>query len=148
MDLVDPASIHPDFERVLSDKPVPQQFLYRDVRSMVLGVYPDSNELLYHTHALSSVYSVSRQLKHAFCHIAVYGQHLNLGFNSGTELNDPAGLLTGTGSRIRHVPVDSPSVLENADLVALIEQAVAHALDKLGGPATDKNHLISKVKTG
>lgn len=148
MDLVDPANIHPDFERVLSDKTVPLQFLYHDVRSTVLRVYPDGNELLYQTHALSSVYSVSRQLKHAFCHIAVYGQHLNLGFNSGTELEDPAGLLTGTGSRIRHVPIASPENLENAELVALIEQAVAHALAKLGQPATDKNQLISKIKAG
>jgi len=145
---VDPASIHPDFERVLSDRPLALQFLYRDVRSAVLRIYPDSNELLYHTHALSSVYSVSRQLKHAFCHIAVYGQHLNLGFNSGTELADPARLLKGTGARIRHVPIVSPSDLDNADLIALIERAVAHALDQLGQPATDKGRLISKIKAG
>ena len=146
MDRVDPASIHPDFERFLSDKPLPLQFLYRDVRSLVLRIYPDSNELLYHSHALSSVYSVSRQLKHAFCHIAVYGQHLNLGFNSGTALEDPAGLLTGTGALIRHVPVASPEDLENADLVTLIERAVAHAIDTLGRSPTDKGHLISKIK--
>lgn len=146
MNSVDPASIHPDFERVLSDKPLPLQFLYREVRSTILKIYPDSNELLYHTHALSSVYSASRQLRHAFCHIAVYTEHLNLGFNSGTELEDPVGLLKGTGARIRHVPIATPEDLKNAALAALIERAVEHALDALGKPATDKNQLISKIK--
>jgi len=148
MDGVDPAGIHPDFERVLSDKPLALQFLYRDTRLAVLRIYPDSNELLYHTHALSSVYRVSRQLKHAFCHIAVYGQHLNLGFNFGTALEDPTRLLQGTGARIRHVPIVSPSDLKNADLIALIEHAVAHALDQLGQPPTDRGRLISKIKAG
>ncbi|MEM1381721.1 MAG: DUF5655 domain-containing protein [Pseudomonadota bacterium] len=148
MDRVDPTRLHPDFEQALSHKHVPLQALYRDVRSAVLKIYPDSNELLYHTHALSSVYSVSRQLKHAFCHIPVYEQHLNLGFNAATELKDPAKLLHGTGTRIRHVPITSPEDLKNPDLVALIEEAVAHALDTLGRPPTDTNLLISKIKKG
>ena len=146
MDRVDLDNLHPHFERVLSDKPLPLQFLYRETRATVLKVYPDINELLYHTHALSSVYSVSRQLKHAFCHIAVYSQHLNLGFNAGTELEDPAHLLEGTGARIRHVPVTSGDVLNNPDLIQLIDTAVAHAKGLLGQPLKDKGRLISKIK--
>lgn len=146
MDRVDLDNLHPHFERVLSDRPLPLQLLYRETRATVLRVYPDSNELLYHTHALSSVYSVSRQLKHAFCHIAVYSKHLNLGFNAGTELEDPAHLLEGTGARIRHVPVMSGEALNNPDLIQLIETAVAHSKGLLAQPSKDKGCLISKIK--
>ena len=31
---IDPEYIHPDFERILSDKPLPMQFLYRDIRQL------------------------------------------------------------------------------------------------------------------
>src|SRR5437762_9502559 len=35
-------------------------------------------------------------------HIAVYSQHVNLGFNEGATLEDPKGILIGDGKRIRH----------------------------------------------
>jgi hypothetical protein len=36
-------------------------------------------------------------------HIATYGTRVILGFNDGATLDDPLGILTGTGNRIRHV---------------------------------------------
>jgi len=147
MERVDPETLHPDFERVLSDRPLEVQVLYRDIRRAVLDVYPDSNELLYHTHALTSVYSPSRQLKHAFCHIPIYANHINLGFNAGTRLEDPAGLLEGTGALIRHVPVRGRDDLNTPALTDLIERALAHALDQLGKPPADRKRMISKIKT-
>jgi hypothetical protein len=147
VDKVDADTLHPDFERVLADRPIEVQVLYRDVRRAILDVCPSSNELLYHTHALSSVYSVSRQLKHAFCHIPVYAGHLNLGFNAGSQLDDPAGLLQGSGSLIRHVPITTADDLKNPELITLMDAALAHALELLGKAPSDKNLLISKIKT-
>lgn len=143
---VDPDKLHPDFERILSVKPHPLQHLYRETRKAVLRIHPDSNELLYHTHALSSVYSVSSQLKHAFCHIPVYETHLNLGFNYGTELDDPAGLLTGTGAKIRHVPLKSSEELDEPELIALIRRAVDHATARADGSPSDTRRMISKIR--
>jgi len=146
MDTVQLDALHPDFERVLSDSEIKLQFLYRDVRRTVLELHPDSNELLYFSHALSSVYSVSRQLKHAFCHIVVYRNHINLGFNNGTLLDDPAMLLQGAGARIRHVQIKSSTDLENPELVALLKQAITHAHELLGASQSDRKRLISKIK--
>ena len=147
MDQVDPDRIHVDFERILSDRPPPLQFLYRDIRQAILRLYPDSNELLYHTQALSSAYSVSRQLKHAFCHIAVYRNHINLGFNAGAELDDPGSLLQGTGARIRHGPIQGPADLEKPQLIALIKQAIDHSIKQLNKALSERSLLISKIKT-
>lgn len=137
--------IHPAFAQALAGKSPKLQSLYREVRATVLGAYPDSNEILYSTHALSSVYSVSDRLKHAFCHIAVYTNHINLGFNQGTVLADPTGLLQGTGTKIRHIPISSPSDLEDPALAALISESVEHALAQTGGSPLEVRRLVSKI---
>ena len=137
--------IHPDFVRALAEKPPELQSLYREIRTTVLDAYPKSNELLYHTHALSSVYSVSDRLKHAFCHIAVYTNRINLGFNQGTELHDPAGLLKGTGAKIRHIPISSGAELDNPAISLLIAAAVQHALSEIGGSPLKVGRLVSKI---
>lgn len=142
---VESDKLHPDFAEALAGKPPSLRSLYRQIRATVLGVYPQSNEILYHTHALSSVYSVSVRLKHAFCHIAVYTNHINLGFNQGVDLDDPEGLLKGTGAKIRHVPISSEEDLKNPALIFLISEAVQHALAETGGAPLEVRHLVSKI---
>ena len=146
MTRVEKDEIHPDFLGPLAQKAPSLQELYSHTRNAVLSVYPESNELLYHTHALSSVYSVSSKLKHAFCHIPIYTDHLNLGFNAGTELEDPDKILVGTGARIRHVPIRTPEDLKEPAITAMLERALDHALSSVGGAPLDRNLLISKIR--
>lgn len=91
------SKIHPDFQKHLKHKSEELQALYKAVRSLIIDMYPEGNELLYHTHALTSVYSTSTKLSDGYCHIPIYNDNLNLGFNYGTSLEDPKGLLKGTG---------------------------------------------------
>ena len=144
---IDPDRIHPDFERILSDKPLPMQLLYRDIRQLVLQACPTCNELLYHTHALSSVYSLSDKLKHAFCHIPVYSHHINLGFNFGADLEDPDGLLSGTGKKIRHVTLRESSDLSHPAIARLLADAVLLAERQLDGPRKIEAQVISKISS-
>lgn len=95
--------IHTDFQYLLDFKEQEVIDLFGDLRQYILELYPDSNELLYHTHALTAVFSISEKLGDAFCHIPVYSEHINLGFNKGTLLKDSNKLLTGTGKLIRHI---------------------------------------------
>ena len=74
--------IHPDFQSLLDLKSKALIELFRDLRSYILQLAPDSIELLYHTHALTAVFSVSEKLSDAFCMIPIYSNHLNLGFKS------------------------------------------------------------------
>ena len=145
MNEVQKEEVHPDFVQALAEKSLRIQSLYRKIRTTVLKVYPQSNELLYNAHAPSSVYSVSSRLKHAFCHIAVYTDHINLGFNQGIALNDPAGLLIGTGAKIRHVHIASPADLEDPAIASLISEAVEHALAETGGSPLEVGRLVSKI---
>lgn len=76
--------IHPDFGYLLNFKEKELIDLFCDLRTFILELHPEANELLYHTHALTTVYSLSDKLSDSFCMIPIYSNHLNLGFNKGT----------------------------------------------------------------
>lgn len=61
-------------------------------------------------------------LKTSICAIIPHRAHVNVQFLQGTELEDPAGRLEGTGKRGRHVKVRSEEDIDAA-LAALIERA-------------------------
>lgn len=82
-------TIHPDFLALLELKNKNVIDLFKDARKYLLEIYPASNELLYHTHALTTVFSLSDKLADAFCMLPIYTNHLNLGFTKGTLLSDP-----------------------------------------------------------
>lgn len=138
--------IQKDFLFFLEQKEPALVALYKDLRLFVLDLYPDCNELLYHTHALTSVFSLSEKLSDAFCMIPVYTNHLNFGFNRGTLLNDPHQLLQGTGNLIRHIPVDEPAVYRNKKVKDLLRSAVQQAIKDMDKPTKIKGTVISKIK--
>jgi hypothetical protein len=59
----------------------------------------------------------------AYCYVAAYTAHVNLGFWEGVFLSDPDGLLEGTGKRMRHVKLRSPSDVGELKIVPLIREA-------------------------
>jgi len=100
--------------------------LFLAARALVLAAAPDANELVYDAYnAVSIAFSHTERLQEAFCHVAAYPAHVNLGFNRGAELDDPAGLLAGTGARIRHLRLASRADLATPALRALLRAAVA-----------------------
>lgn len=138
--------IHPDFARLLRRKDAALVELFTDLRQFVLELAPQSNELLYHTHALTAVFSVSDKLSDAFCMLPIYTTHVNLGFNKGTRIADPHGLLTGTGTLIRHVPVRMPKDYRNEPIRELFRAALRFAKEDLDKPTKSIGKTISKIK--
>lgn len=138
--------IHPHFDRFLQLKEKELIELYSDLRSYVLSFYPDANELLYHTHALTSVYTISQKLSDGFCMIPIYTAHLNLGFHKGTLLNDPHELLQGTGKLIRHIPIVKPKDYRNQKVKSLLKHAIEFAIEDMDKPTKTKGETISKIK--
>ena len=138
--------IHPDFLVLLELKDREIIELFKDLREFILDIYPDSNELVYHTHALTTVFSISDKLSDAFCMLPIYTNHMNLGFNKGTLIDDPHKLLTGTGNLIRHIPVDTKADYRNNKVKALIKSAVDFAIDDMEKPTKSIGKTISKIK--
>lgn len=138
--------VHPDFLRHLERKDQGLIDLYLDLRAFILELHPAANELLYHTHALTSVYGHSDRLADAYVHIPIYSTHLNLGFNKGNLLKDPHELLQGSGNLIRHIPVKKPADYRNAKVKALVKEAMAFARDDMDKPSSLYGATISKIK--
>ena len=138
--------IHQDFLSVLKHKDQELIDLYIDLRAYILSMYPESNEILYHTHALTSVYSITEKLGDAFIMLPIYTNHLNLGFNKGTLLKDPHGLLQGTGKLIRHIPITKPSDYRNKNTTQLIASAIDFALNDTNSINHKTGLTLSKIK--
>jgi hypothetical protein len=137
--------IHPDFQFFLDLKNQEVIKLFTDLREYILELYPDCNELIYHTHALTAVFSISDKLSDAFCMLPIYTNHLNLGFNKGTLLKDPNKLLTGTGNLIRHIDVKKSSDYRNPKVKALIKEAIDFAIKDMDKPTNSFGKTISKI---
>jgi ribosomal protein S18 acetylase RimI-like enzyme len=138
--------IHPDFQFFLNFKNQALIDLFTDLRTYLLDLYPNANELLYHTHALTTVFSISDKLSDAFCMLPIYTNHLNLGFNKGTLLKDPHQLLTGTGNLIRHIDVKVSNDYRNPKVKALILEALDFAIKDMDKPTKSMGKTISKIK--
>lgn len=139
--------IHPDFLFLLELKEARLCSLFKDLRAYILEISPNSNELLYHTHALTAIFSISDKLSDAFCMIPIYTSHLNLGFNKGTLLHDPHQLLTGTGNLIRHIPVAATTDYRNKKVNDLIKSSVDFAIKDMEKPTKSIGQTISKIKS-
>ena len=109
-------------ELMIKDKALVALFIH--LRNHILQMAPESHELIYNSHALTSVFSHSKKLSHAFCHIPIYTNHLNLGFNKGALLSDPDNLLQGIGKLIRHIPIKEIHDFENDYVLRLIQESM------------------------
>ena len=120
-----------------------------DAREALLIRANRSWELIYQTCAISTAFSFTEQLKHAFCHVAVYRKHVNLGFNRGTELPDPQGLLEGKGKLIRHVRLAPNVDLTKGPVADLIDAAVENMRERMeeeGAVATAGQAVVKSKK--
>ena len=84
------------------------------------GCGDDVRELLHDGHPTACVGDA------AFGYVNAFTAHVNVGFFPGAEINDPDGLLEGTGKFMRHVKL-RPDIETDADaLTRLIKTAYTH----------------------
>src|ERR1044072_3005154 len=97
------------------------------LRKLVLEEAPDANEVICRGYAVSISFTYTEKWTGAFCHIAVYKGHVNLGFNRGAELPGADGVLQGSGKQIRHLPVRDAKDIENPNLRKFLRLALKQA---------------------
>ncbi|AGH51343.1 hypothetical protein G432_18125 [Sphingomonas sp. MM-1] len=78
---------------------------------------PDVRELLHDGQPTACVGGA------AFGYVDAFTSHVNVGFFHGAALEDPAGLLEGTGKRMRHVKLRRGQPVDDAALGALLAAA-------------------------
>jgi hypothetical protein len=121
------------------------------LRHVVLDEMGPCYENIYDAYSAVAIgYGTSERLSDGIFHIAVYAKGLNLGFNQGATLEDPKGILEGTGSRIRHIKIRTPADLQRPEIRAYIRRARKTALAdarKLGEREPQKpDGVVSTVK--
>lgn len=101
------------------------QDLAMELRDFITDMVPEANELIWDNYnAVAMAYSKSEQLKDAFCHIAVYPQHVNFGFNRGAELTQTPIPLNGKGKLIRHISLKNLESFPKQEIKKMIWEAV------------------------
>ena len=88
----------------------------------------ECSELIYETYCISNAFTFTGKQGQGFIHIATYAKHVNLGFDGGTKLEDPEGLLQGTGKLIRHIRLNGVSDVKREAVARLIKGAVQQGL--------------------
>ena len=121
------------------------------LRGLLLEEIGPCYENIYDAYSAVAIgYGTSDRLSDGIFHIAVYSNHVNLGFNEGATLDDPKGILLGKGNRIRHLTIKSPADVARPEIRAYIRRARKVALaeaKKLGGaPPKKLNGVVSTVK--
>src|SRR5579863_1884965 len=94
------------------------------LREIVRAEAPEAVEVLYSVYAQVIVFQIPGRKRGAFCYVAAYAQHVNLGFYHGAGLPDPHRALKGTGKQMRHVRFDSPDDLHPFRLRPYIRSAM------------------------
>lgn len=101
------------------------QKLALDLRAVVLEELAPCYENIYDAYSAVAIgYGSSDRFSDGICHIAVYSQHVNLGFNQGTLLDDTQGILKGTGKRIRHLTIKTLDDLARPEIRSFLERAL------------------------
>lgn len=83
------------------------------------GCGKDVRELVHDDHPTACVGEA------AFAYVDAFSAHVNVGFYRGADLDDPAGLLEGTGKAMRHVKIRPGRPVNEAALIALIKAGYA-----------------------
>ena len=130
--------MNPELHEFLLPYDLSIQKLTIELRSFITDLIPEANELIWDNYnALALAYSKSDKLKDAFCHISVYANHVNFGFNRGAELLASEIELEGKGKLIRHISIkrfDSfpGEIIKNMiwEAVGISEQRNSALIDK------------------
>jgi hypothetical protein len=139
----------PELLQFLSPYDASVQKLALDVRAYLLTIEPRATETIYDAYnAVSTGYSFTGRLKECYCHVAVYGKHVNLGFNRGADLDDPQKILQGKGSQVRHVTIRDKTDLADAYLKGLVRAAIVNARAlaiKNGIPEIEPRSIVKAI---
>lgn len=100
--------------------------------ALVRRVDPEVVQVVW-THQRTVGYGVGpKKSSEHYAYLAVYAQHVNLGFNQGAQLDDPGAVLGGTGAQFRSLRVTDPAQADDERLVALLRQARGLRLEQTG----------------
>ena len=121
------------FEELIDGIPAEQQEIMRQLKAVVLDIYPDSVEVV-RMGDNAATYGVGpKKMSEGFCYLMpIKKGYCNLGFYHGVEVDDPEGVLEGTGKRLRHVKIYDVTQAQSDGVRQLVSAALAERQQTLG----------------
>ncbi len=115
----------PAVERWMRAHPGPLGAIAQHWFSVMHSCGSDVRELLHDGHPTACAGEA------AFAYVNAFTAHVNVGFFRGAELDDPDGLLEGSGKFMRHVKLKPDSTVDAAALKRLIGSAYRDMLARV-----------------
>lgn len=127
-------------------------------RKLVLEEAPEASEFVYEVYTIADHFTFTERPGDAFAFTTAHANWVNLGFNFGSLLPDPDGLLLGEGKLIRHIRIAGEADLDAPGVRDLVKAAIAQAErpeGKAGTPRTvihraqsARNRLVLRGRPG
>ncbi len=118
------AGLEADVDRLLAEHAPELQAIERALRSTILAEFPGAVQQVDFANKLIA-FGRSMKIRGLLFAIIAHQSHVNLQLADGALLPDPAGLIEGTGKRIRHVKIRSVEAASSPAVVALVQAQLA-----------------------
>lgn len=120
------------FDHLIAMAPVSHQPILPRLREMILELDPGACEVV-RLGDRAATYGVGpKKMSEGYAYLMPQAAWVNLGFYKGADLPDPAGLLEGTGTKLRHVKIRSLDEADQPPIRALLVAAHAERRQALG----------------
>jgi hypothetical protein len=110
-----------EFDDFLSSYHHHVQAIARQVRALIFDVVPDVSEHVYPVLKVIRYGLKGNKMAGLVFFLMPHKDRVNLGFNHGTSLPDPKGLLEGTGKNLRHVKLGDEEAVSDLALRGLLK---------------------------
>jgi Domain of unknown function (DU1801) len=117
----------PEYLRLLSSSSEVIRKLALAARKLILEEAPEASEFVYQVYTIADHFTFTARPSDAFVFTTTHANWVNIGFNFGSVLPDPNGLLRGEGKLIRHVRISQAADLEAPGVRELVRAAIAQA---------------------
>ena len=118
---------HPEYLKLLQRHREVVQRLALTARKLILEEAPEASEFVYEVYTIADHFAFTERPSDAFVFTTTHANWVNLGFNFGSLLPDPYGLLRGEGKLIRHIRMARAADLDGPGVRELVRAAIAQA---------------------
>jgi hypothetical protein len=119
------------FEDLIEITPEALRPIARRLREIVIDIHPEAVEVVRLGDKAATYGLGPKKMSEGYVYILPYKSWVNLGFYQGALLDDPDGLLEGTGKKLRHIKMRRIEDTARPGVRQLIELALAERKEAL-----------------
>ena len=108
--------------------------ILESARTCIRSLHPDATEIIWIRQRIVSFGFGPRKMTDHYVYLQINARHLNLGFYHADQLDDPDGVLEGSGLKLRHTKLFHLRDVERESVVTLVRRAVQERKTNLMKP--------------